>query len=171
MNQIEAILKSSAKPKEKISALAELLLHNPQLADEFIMFFEAGSIADQGNCLSALALVTEKNPFWVAGRLNWVIDCISDKAPRVKWEAATVVGNSAAALPFEAAAAVPALITNASNSGTVVRWSAAFALTSIARANPEIRTELIPFLKSQAAAEQNNGVRKIYEKALKFLAS
>lgn len=39
--------------------------------------------------------------------------------------------------------AVPKLLENAKGKGTVVRWSAAFALTEIARSNSELQEELI----------------------------
>jgi len=169
MSIIQEILKSVQKPKDKIGALAEELLKNPTLQSDFIQVFENGSVSEKGNCLSALALVTEKEPLWIASGLDFVFSQINSKAPRVKWEAATIVANVAATFPTETARAVQALVANTKDPGTVVRWSAAMALTSIAKNNPEAQPDLLIFFGEQVASEQNNGVRKIYEKTLRNL--
>ena len=44
-----------------------------------------------------------------------------------KREASRIVGNMAAVYPDELKAAIPALLTNTTDSGTVVRWGSAYA--------------------------------------------
>jgi hypothetical protein len=47
-----------------------------------------------------------------------------------------------------------------------VRWSAAFALTEIAKSNKAAQIKLIPEFRKILEREDNNGVRKIYLKHL-----
>ena len=96
-----------------------------------------------------------------------MIGQISADAPRVKWEASETVGRVSGEFPDLVTSAIPVLIENTRHEGTVVRWSTAFALTEIARNNPGSRSELIPLFEELVAGETQNGVRKLYEKALK----
>lgn len=166
---LQGILKSDLKSKEKIAAMAEALLKDHSLQAELIKTYDAGTVADKGNLLSAIALVTEQEADWAENCLDFVFAQLNHKAPRVKWESATVVANVAAAFPMECAKVIPALVANTGDPGTVVRWSAASALTAIARNNPEAQPDLLIFFGEQVASEQNNGVRKIYEKTLRKL--
>ena len=51
----------------------------------------------------------------------------------------------------------------------MVKWSTAFALTEIAKHNPQTHKQLLPVIRKLAESEENNGVKKIYAKALKSL--
>ena len=52
---------------------------------------------------------------------------------------------------------------------TVIRWSAAFALTETAKGSTKAQKELIPEFKKILEREDNNGVRNIYYKIFKNL--
>jgi hypothetical protein len=78
-----------------------------------------------------------------------------------------VIANVAAAFPERAAKAIPALLKNTEDEGTVVRWSAAKGLTEIAKAYPESQKKLLHVFAKIVDEEENNGVKNIYIKALK----
>lgn len=79
------------------------------------------------------------------------------------------IGNLAQKFPEKAVQAVPKLLDNTKDKGTVVRWSAAFALTEIAKYNSKKQKELIAKLQNIIKTEQNNGVKNVYLKTLKTL--
>ncbi len=168
MVTIDEILKSKKKPKEVVTLLAEMLKSNKKMIAELIRCFENGSVAEKGNCMETIEYVTNEEPEFGETCLNFVIEHINDKAPRVKWESARVIGNVAQKFPDRVKEAVPKLLENTKDKGTVVRWSAAFALTEIAKSNPEIKKELIPEFRAILQREANKGVKNIY---LKFQKS
>ena len=69
-------------------------------------------------------------------------------------------------IPDKVKDAVPKLLENTKDKGTVVRWSAAFALTEIVKSNPEMQKELVPEFKEILERENNKGVKNIYVKYL-----
>lgn len=80
-----------------------------------------------------------------------------------------MIGNVSARYPEKAAGAIDKLLTNAKNKGTVVRWSAAFALSEIVKYNTKIRKTLLGQIESILKKEQNSGVKNVYLKALKAI--
>ena len=114
----------------------------------------------------ALTAITKDNPKYVAGHIDFVIEQIGYKAPRVKWESSEIVANIAAEFPEQAQKAIPLLMINVDDQGTVVKWSAALALTEIAKNNPKTHKQLLPFFREMIGKEENNGVRNIYMKGL-----
>ncbi len=117
--------------------------------------------------MEAIEYVTKEEPEFAENCLDFVIDHIDDDAPRVKWEAARIIGNVASTFPEKIKSAVPKLLENATDKGTVVRWSAAFALTEIAKNNKNLKKELEERFNEIVKKESNNGVKKIYLKYLK----
>jgi len=164
---IEEVLKSKKKPKEIVELLAEKLKSDEKLITELIQRFEDGTTAEKGNCMEAIEYVTKENPEFAENCLEFVIEYINDKAPRVKWEACRIIGNIAKKFPDKVKEAIPKLLENTKDKGTVVRWSAAFALTEIAKSGLEMRKELVPEFKKILERENNKGVRNIYLKYLK----
>jgi HEAT repeat protein len=163
------ILQSTQKPKEKMAAVAELFRTDKTAITRFMKQSESLTVSERGNCFSALTILSKEKPKDLKACLEFVIAHVNDKAPRVKWEASEILGHAAAEFPEVAAEAIPKLLKNLDDEGTVVKWSAAFALTEIAKANPKIRPKLIPLFESGVANEDNNAVRKMYEKTLKAL--
>jgi len=51
---------------------------------------------------------------------------INDNAPKVKWETDRIIGNVAKEFPDKVKEAIPKVLENTNDKGTVVRWSAAF---------------------------------------------
>ncbi len=63
--------------------------------------------------------------------------------------------------------AVTALIANTKHEGTVVRWSAAYALAAIVILDTPINKELIPTVNELINTEEKESIKKIYRKSLK----
>ena len=98
---------------------------------------------------------------------NFAALSLADKAPRVKWEAARVIGNTAKLFPGLLDTAVVNLLANSEHTGTVVRWSAAFALGEIIKLKTDRNEELLPAIEAIIEREEKNSIKKIYLGALK----
>lgn len=168
MSTIEQILKSRNKPKEKVNALAKEVKENRISIEQLIDYFKIGSVSEKGSCIEAIERIARDKPEIVLPHIDFIIDHINDQAPKIKWETARVIGNLSQKYPNDVAKAVPKLLFNTKDAGTVVRWSAAFALTEIAKNNLKLRKELVPRFKEIAEKEKNNGVKNLYVKALKI---
>ncbi|RQV97487.1 hypothetical protein EH220_04550 [bacterium] len=166
---IREILDSKIKPKEKTGQLVEQLGGSKALIKQLVESFDQLKKPEQGTCISALTVIAEENPALLKEHIGFCITQIGHKAPRVKWEASQIIGHLAKAYPDKVKDAIPALKQNTEDEGTVVRWSTAFALTEIAKSNPAAHTQLVTYIKKLEQSEENNGVRKIYTKALKTL--
>ena len=86
-----------------------------------------------------------------------------------KREASLIVGNMAAVYPDELKAAIPALLTNTTDSGTVVRWGSAYALARIIVLEHYRNSGLVQTVREIYEAEEESGVKNQYKKALKKL--
>lgn len=167
MATIQEKLKSKEKPKQKLTLLAKTLTEGKSAINELIDCFDKVSDSEKGYLMEALEYVTKGNPEFGKNCLEFVIKHINHKAPRVKWEASRIIGNVAKRFPDKIKEVIPNLLENTKDKGTVVRWSAAFALTEIARSNSEMQKGLIPEVKKILEREKNNGVKNIYLKYLK----
>ena len=73
----------------------------------------------------------------------------------------------AADYPSELDGAVEALLRNTGDSGTVVRWGSAYALSRIIILERYRDSALVQKVKALYEAEQENGVKNQYKKALR----
>ncbi len=167
MNKIDTILSTSLKPKEKLIKLSKAMLDDKALIAEAIERYQIARDPERGMWMEALELVSEQDPRLIAPHLDFVTSQLNHKAPRVRWESARLVANMAKDYPDKTSKAVPSLLKNAGDPGTVVRWSAARALVEIARNEERSQKALLPKLLALEKKEGNNGVRKIYTKFLK----
>lgn len=87
-----------------------------------------------------------------------------------KREASRIVGNLAAQYPQALDDVIPALLENTHDEGTVVRWGSAYALSRIILLDAYSETALCDQVKAICEAEEENGVKNQYVKALKKLA-
>lgn len=165
---IEEIVLSKMKPKEKVLHLADTLKNGNYLND-LLSYYKQAKDPAKGTCLSALTELTKENPEFVKDCLDFIIEQISYKAPRVKWEASEIIAYASRLYPEKVVKAIPRLMENSIEDGTVIRWSAAFALTEIAKNNPATQKELIPYIEEMIETEKENGVRNVYVKAMKSL--
>jgi hypothetical protein len=168
MDILQLIRTSGKKGKDLNLYVAALFEKNNPSQDDFARAIIKGKDNERGVCIEGLEYLTQTQPQLVKPYLSIIINCLTDKAPRVKWEAARVIANIAALLPKDIEPAIPSLIKNTSDPSTVVRWSTALALGEIAKSNPSL-TELISRIKTLSEKEENNGVKNVYHKALKQL--
>lgn len=123
-------------------------------------------------CIEALEYATKENPT-IADEsvLDFVNKNLSAKAPRIKWESAKVIGNVAHLFPTQVLDTIDNLLVNATYDGTVVRWSAAFALGEILKLKTNANLDLLPKLIALSESEEKNSIKKIYLAAIKKVAS
>jgi hypothetical protein len=81
-----------------------------------------------------------------------------------------LAGNTAHLHPRRLGRAIAALRANTTHAGTVVRWSAGFALGAILVLDTAHNGKLVPKAEAIAAREPDNAIRKHYARALKQLA-
>jgi HEAT repeat protein len=155
------------KPKALNERLTAMLVEDDRLVPAFILALQNGNDREKGVCLEVLEAATRERPAPVAPHLPFIIGFINCPAPKARLESSRVVANLAAKYPDEAARAVPALLKNTTDEGTVVRWSAAFALGAILKYNEKQRKALLEKIAAILKKEENNGVRNVYLKAVK----
>lgn len=159
------------KPVKKVEALSNMLLAKEIELSDFIRIAGLAKDAAKASCIEALEYTTKTNPtFSTPECLEFVSGTLAEKAPRVKWESARVIGNIAHLYPGKLDIAIKNLLVNTEHSGTVVRWSAAFALGEIVKTNQEINKILLPAIVAICEKEEKNSIRKIYLSALKKVA-
>ncbi|MEO0082772.1 MAG: HEAT repeat domain-containing protein [candidate division WOR-3 bacterium] len=169
ISKIEEILQVAIKPKEKVTLLANEIKKNKKFVNKIIEYFESASAGDQGHLIESLEYASQEKPEFIEPRLDFVIRHLKNKAPRVKWECARIIANLSGKFPDKTEKAIPNLLQNATDKGTVVRWSVALALTEIAKQNLRTRKQLLPIFEKMLKSEKNNGVKNIYLKTLKTI--
>lgn len=121
--------------------------------------------------LEAIEEITNKRLATLpADYMALAIGHIASPSNSCKREASRIVGNLAGQYPSLLDAAIPYLMDNTRHPGTVVRWSAAYALSRIL-VLPEYATgALYDDLAAIESHEEENGVKSQYTKALKKAA-
>lgn len=171
MNFAELFKNKTIKSKERTEQLAHWLMDNPKQINKLIEFASKAKDADKATCIESIELATKAEPSLVdAPTLKFVIDCLPEKAPRVKWESARVIGNVAHLHAAKLDLAVTALLKNAIHEGTVVRWSAAYALGEILKQKTKLNVQLLPTIEKLIDSEEKNSIKKIYLQAIKKLS-
>lgn len=168
MNLIELLADKAVKPKEKTEIISTWLLNATLNADELIEF--AGNQKDpaKATCIEALEFATKQQSSVITkNAFSFVCGTLTAKAPRIKWESAKVIGNTAALFSDQLDEAVVNLLQNSEHEGTVVRWSAAYALGEIIKLKTTHNNELIPAAETICNREEKNSIRKIYLDAIK----
>lgn len=166
---IEKILNDKqVKLKEKTETISKLLLDKKIGINELIKFAQISNDPVKATCIEAIEFATKSKPA-IAPLACWefVSKTLIEKAPRVKWESAKVIGNIAHLYPDKLDEAIKNLLVNAKHSGTVVRWSAAFALGQIIKIKTSQNKDLISAVESICKREEKNSIKKIYFDALK----
>lgn len=164
----EILSDKSLKPKQKTDLLVENFNSNRININELLDFASKAKDPYKATCIEVLEFSTKANPK-VANLecLNFATENLKSKAPRVKWESAKVIGNIAVLFPDKLDEAITNLLDNTEHIGTVVRWSAAYALGEIVKTKHPKTAILIPALKNIAENEEKNSIKKIYLAALK----
>jgi hypothetical protein len=158
----------SLKTKEKTEYLSKIILENPEILNELINYAISAKDPLKAICIEALEFATNISPCLATKQsFDFVTNCLTAKAPRVKWESARVIGNIAHLFPDYLEKAIVNLLMNTEHPGTVVRWSAATALGQILKVGTSNNKELIPAIEAIIEREEKNSIRKIYLDALK----
>ncbi|QQR97872.1 MAG: HEAT repeat domain-containing protein [Sphingobacteriales bacterium] len=156
------------KTKAKVSIIGDCLLKDDLNIETLLLFAEQQKATDKATCIEALEYATKKFPSIANESLqSFVINTLNDEEPRVKWESAKVIGNTAKLFPTKLDKAINNLLSNAEHKGTVVRWATAYALAEILKLNTEHNKTLLPKIEILLENEEDNGVKKKYIDALK----
>lgn len=166
---IQALLgDKTLKPKERTEQLAKLVSNGTVAVSDLRQFAEGAKATITATCIECLEFATQSAPGIIsADDMEWIIEQLKAKEPRIKWESAKVIGNTIATYPNKAEKALNILLENAAHEGTVVRWSAAFAIGEILKLNGKINKTLIPAVENIITNEEKNSIKKIYLAALK----
>ncbi|MFD2170512.1 hypothetical protein [Tumebacillus lipolyticus] len=167
MNLNELIKRKDIKPKEKTEALAATILDGELAVLDVIQFANTAKEPLKATCMEAFEYATSNKPEVANSDLfKFATDHLGAKASRLKWESAKVIGNIAHLFAEDLETTIERLLENTQDSGTVVRWSAAYALTQIYSlpkyANDAFRSKLAEICE----AEEKASIRKIYLKVL-----
>lgn len=158
----------SIKNKAKVKQIGEWLLSDELPVDELLAFAESQNEVNKATCIEAIEYATKKRPeISDETLLTFITKCLVDKAPRIKWESAKVIGNIARLHPDELNQAVDHLLSNAIHKGTVVRWATAYALAEILKLQTSVNQKLMPRIEKLCDKEEDSGVRKKYSDAIK----
>lgn len=158
----------TVKPKEKTETISRALLDKKITLNNLIKFAKTSKDPVKATCIEAIEFATKIDPGLATSEcLNFVSDSLAEKAPRIKWESAKVIGNIASVFPDQLDTAVKNLHINTEHTGTVVRWSAAFALGEIIKTKHKKIKDLIPALEAVCVKEEKNSIKKIYLAAFK----
>ncbi|MNJ84630.1 hypothetical protein D3C87_20880 [compost metagenome] len=167
--EISALLNDKAiKSKEKTEILSKLVLDNKITTDSLLEF--AGTAKDpiKATCIEALEYATKQKPSIANEKsFQFVTAALTEKAPRIKWESAKVIGNTVHLFPGNMDQAIKNLLDNSEHEGTVVRWSAAFALGEILKLKTKYNKDLLPAMEAICKREEKNSIKKIYLDAIK----
>lgn len=160
------------KAKAKTEIISKMLLDKTIALDELITVAKVAKDPSKATCIEAIEFATKVRPeIATINCLDFITISLTEKAPRVKWESAKVIANIAHLFPDKLDDAIRNLLVNSENRGTVVRWSAAFALGQIIGIKTKRNKELIPAITSIVKREEKNSIRKIYLSALKKVST
>jgi hypothetical protein len=168
---LDEIRSWNKKPKELVAFLSARIERDPKLLPDLVKALKEGTDSEKGTCADVLKHVAMKNSRSLLPFLKEIISFVDYKAPRVKWGTSEAIAFVAKDFPGKADSAIPKLLVNAGDAGTVNRWSAAFALAEIARTSAGARKVLIPKFRVLEKKEESNGVKKIFSKVLKEFPS
>jgi hypothetical protein len=157
---VDELLKDKTKKvKEKTETISKWLLDGKMKTDEIIVFAENSKDSDRATCIEAIEYATEQNPKLADENVFlFVTKMLTDKAPRVKWESAKVIGNIAHLFPTKLNKAIGNLLVNSEYNGTVVRWASAYALSEILKLKTKHNKDLLPAIEAICNREEDNGV-------------
>lgn len=160
----------SIKAKEKTPVLGNMILNDISVIDIMVSLAQNAKDPIKGTLIEAMEYATQQKPEVVnTNCFYFIIENLESKAPRVKWESAKVIGNTAKIFPKLLPQAIEKLLVNTNHEGTVVRWSAAFALSEILKTKSVSNNDLIPAIQNICEREEKDSIKKIYLKALKSI--
>lgn len=168
MTITELLNDKTKKAKVKTETISKWLLDGSIPVDELIAFAVSSKDSEKATCIEAIEYATKQNST-IADEsvLSFVTKMLTDKAPRVKWESARVIGNIAHLFPTKLSKPINNLLTNSEYDGTVVRWAASYALGEILKLKTKHNKELLPAIEAILHREKDNAIKKKYLDAIK----
>jgi HEAT repeat protein len=164
----ELLNDKQVKPKDKTEIISSWILSGSISVKELIKFATSSKDPVKATCIEALEFATKITPeIATLDCLAFVSTSLAEKAPRIKWESAKVIGNIAHLFPDNLGTAIRNLLSNTEHPGTVVRWSAAFALGQVLKLNTKVNKALLPAIENICQREEKNSIRKLYFAAVK----
>lgn len=124
---IDELLEDKAlKLKEKTETISKWILDESLPVDELLAFADKQKDSYKVTCIEAIEFATKLRPE-IADEsvLTFVTNTLTEKAPRIKWESAKVIGNIVHLFPTKLEKSIENLLVNTSHEGTVVRWCTA----------------------------------------------
>ncbi|PKF74835.1 hypothetical protein [Chryseobacterium sp. PMSZPI] len=166
---IEELFKDkTTKSKEKTEIISKWIIDSSLPTDELIAFAEQSKDPIKGACIEAIEYATKLNSNLADEAIfSFVTSSLTEKTPKIKWESAKVIGNTAHLFSENLGSTISNLLANTDNEGTVVRWSAAFALGEILKLKTLHNTTLLPALENISEKEEKDSIKKIYWDAIK----
>ena len=161
----------TVKAKQKVVKIGEFLMDGQTGIDQLITSAKKQNDTNKATIIESIEYASKTKPDIVNEKaFAFVTDSLRSNAARVKWESAKVIANTAHLFPTMLNKAVGNLLSNAEHAGTVVRWSAAGALSKIIQCMTKLNKTLIPAIEALEKTEQDKTVKKIYQQALKKAA-
>jgi len=88
------------KAKFKVETISKLLLDRKLSVVDLIKLAKVSKDSEKGTCIEAIEFATRAKPEIASPEcLKFVAETLLDKAPRVRWESAKVIGNIAHLYP------------------------------------------------------------------------
>ena len=129
---VELLNNKSIKGIEKVKQLTLAISNKEVLIEEIIEVCKTLKDPAIAFCMEAVEAVTNLNPESSnIEYLKFASLYVASKSNSLKRESARVIGNIAKLYPNDLDNSIKDLLNNANNEGTVVRWSAAYALSRI----------------------------------------
>ena len=169
MNILEEIKKADKSSKEFILSIAAAVKKDKNIIKQLVETLDKCDAIELATCISILEHITKNEPELVLPHIQCITRFINNPTPRVKWETSCLIGNMAAKFPDNVFCAAHQLLLNTNDDETVVKWSAAFALTEMAKNSPKARKILVPKFHAIMNRETNSGVKNVYVKTLRYL--
>src|SRR5258705_1917669 len=109
----EILSDKSTKAKAKTEAISKWLMNNPGEVNILIDFAINAKDPVKATCIEAMEFATKYKPEIATLKwLKFVTKTLTEKAPRVKWESAKVIGNIAHLYPGKLEEAIKNLLVN-----------------------------------------------------------
>ena len=161
MDLQELLNDKGIKSKVKTETINNWLLSEELSVDELTNFARSSKDPIKVTCIESIQIATKSNPeIATLNCLDFISKTLTEKAPRVKWESAEVIGNIALFYAEQLEEAIKNLLVNSEHEGTVVRWSAAFALGQILKIKTQRNKDLIPVIESICQREEKKQHKK-----------
>src|SRR4051812_9740952 len=130
-DNIEKVLSDKTiKAKAKVSSIGRLLIDGEVSVQELINSAKIQNDSNKATIIESMEYATKTKADIIDDKgFEFAVEHLKSDAPRIKWESAKVIANTAHLFPKLIKKAAVNLLENTEHPGSVVRWSAAGALS------------------------------------------